>query len=1302
MKRHLLTLITLAAALIGCQMEEFDNGYNPESNLKKVRLTATMPSVDTKAALATRNGHFSWQENDQISVLATDGKFYTLSLASGADTHQAVFEGSISESASMTTVAVYPPMLENGADNTIYDAATGKLTYTLATEYDYVEGNTNVPMIATIAEGSTPETATASFKQIGSVIRFPINALPKKAKIVLTVKNNIIAMPYEVVPSEAGTTELSATSINGVTNTVTVNYASDYAGRTAEINIPVPTGVYGECAIEVFDENGESLVQKDYDLNREIKRATLLIMNAIDAGPMTISEVWPFFVDARVLFSKFAGVDKYAIYIDDIVNPVVVRGEEVDGNMQALIGGDFAHNSTHTIKVAKVVDGIADVKSMSEPVTFTTGNVRQMTYNTGTKFICAGWDDVAIGIENSTVYNEVTQRWSNVPKDDAISGRNIRGYRVQLYAEDKTTLLYDEVPFSGQCDYGGAISNSSWFGKIGGANVLLPTALTFGWLEPGKTYYFRVQTLDEAVSFTDPDSDCFEPGTEGYTISSPRGGCAWSEMVAMKTDPEYTLGASEIFHEGFDDMMLNSDIMNMCSAAVPQILTEATKKSDYENRKSATKYKGFVALPHEERSWSEQGFNTMLHAYEHGLTDDNYSDEATPRTLNEYAGSLEGWSIISGGKNRHLYPNFGAIRLGESGTAKNAVELRSSALEMEGLSAEKATKCIVKVKVSATATTTTSVISKIAINQYRNYETGLSKIDSDIIDFSLDEDGNISPEWSANYYGTAADEGATEYIHTPVWFEVKGTFYLKNGDIIGFERVADATRGMLIIGDISIELDPTDDGSGINRYYGTAPDNTDYDVWDIGGDMPVTFWMGPPALDATDFSTLSSEQIAELKTAYFDPMVDCRYNLIEISNPYPESMKTILKWCEEAGVKLIDKSIGNWSTAKENITAQMDRIAEYADMPAHSGGFVGIDEPGACMFIPHDAMNDAYKTRFSNKARTINLFPSYANATQLRQGNSCVDESHNHNLVSNYAQYIKYFADNVDVNCYMFDHYCLQKATTSGGTKRGKVKSKQYYDLDIIRHYSLEKRVPFLQITHGRPQWDAGYKVNNGEETVVTTTEKPTEHVYDEQRWLVWSQIALGSKGVSYFCYWSPAGFTGGPFSWTSDGVKTRMYDILQDINEELQPIGRILMKCHADGAIMTNPSGNFILYENDGMGLSNYGPVLELTKGNEEDVVAGCFRDASTGEYKVLVIHKAPATNDNEAATASIANLKLDRAMVSKVKLHTVTLGADKASPASTVVSEQIVSDGALTLSIPDGTAVLVEFPETANQSYN
>lgn len=1300
--RNYIILITLClVSFLGCQKDNFVT-ESVNDKLNTVTLTAEMPSDETKAAISSEDGMFSWQENDKISVLGSDDIFYTLMLKSGSGTNIAEFEGKVPQGVTLTDVALHPDIIANGTRNNIYDVVSGKLTYNLPTSYDYVKDCSNVPMVAHFEPGTTD----ISFKQIGGVIRFTINGMPEAAKIVFTAKNKKSTGAFSVADVN-GSEVIASEDTEGSNSSVIVNYASDVIGNKAEINIPVPVGTYNEFSIEIFNSENAIIVKKDYERGaKPINRATLLMMKAIDAGPISIKEVWPFFVDARVVWTKFDGATGYAVYVDDAEEPVMVAGVENDDIVNSLIGGQFAHHSTHKVAVAKVIDGEVIPVTKSEYIEFTTGDVYQMKYNTGTKFVCAGWDDVAIGIENSTQY--LNGQWTPCAQIEGVNTRDMRGYRVQLYAEDKATLLYDEVPFSGQCDYGGTFTSSSWIGKINDANVLLPPSLSFGWLEPGKKYYFRVQTLSEGVTFDSPENGNFEPSTAGYMVSSARGGSAWSEFVEMVTDSEYVLGETDVFHEGFDDMMFNSDIMNMAPGVVPEILTTSTKKSDYENRKSADKYKSFAAKTHAERKWSEQGFNTMLHVYEHGLTDDNYSNSTTPRVLTDYAKSLSGWSIVSTSKDRNVYPNFGTVRIGQSGTNVNGAEFRTPAIYSEKLSDEKSTKCIITAKVSSSATTTTNITSKIAIHQYRPTETGTLLVDAEIIDYSKNSDGSTSSAWTANYYGTEADVDATDYLHRPTWFDVKTSVYLKNGDIIGFERYKDGVnRGLLVLGDIKIEVDPSDDGSGVDRYYGTAPDNTDYDVWGLDGKMPVTFWMGPPVLDYTDFSNLSDSEISNIKTTYFDPIVEGGYNLIEIANPYPKSMQTILEWCTSAGVKLLDKSIKDWSV--EGTPAQMERVAQYAGASSYAGAFVGPDEPGAKSFATYSLVADAYLSRFSTSARTINLFPSYANNHQINCGNVTCDN--NHGLVRDFAEYVKYFAQAVpSVNCMMFDHYCLSKSDKNGKANRGEVKSKQYYDLDLFRSVSLENRIPYLMITHGRPQWDPGYSATIANTDPAWTTDvsatalpaKPNSHVYDEQRWLVWSQIALGSKGVSYFCYWTPTGFRGGPFSFHYDGTKTRMYDILKNINNEIQPIGSILMKCHADGAIMTNPIGNFTLYENSGMGLSSYGPVLGVERGNEEDILVGCFRDASSGEYKVLVTHKSPATNDIQADTPSIAKLVIDESMVTKVKLHTVTLAADKETSASTVVSEHSLEGARLTLNIPDGTAILVEFPETAGKTYN
>ena len=1302
--RKLWSVLLASTLLFSCQEGVVEEAFTPTDYTQKVTLSVAMD--ETRAAIDGTTGAFTWQEGDKISVLTTDNKFFTFTLKGEPGTKEATFEGAITEGAKVAGVAIHPAVVKDGAENTIYNADTGVLTYPLAPEWTYAEGQTNVPMVATVAEGAEK----IAFRQVGGVVRFPVSYVPKGSKVVLTATGIRIAGDFAFNVAGLGTDAIVAEAAEGTTSTVTVNFEADTTNEGAEINLPVATGNYTAFSVDVIDATGTTIKHKDYTVAKEIKRATLLVMNTLDTEVLT---VYPFFTDARVIWSPVEGVSQYAIFIDDATEPTIIdadKAEVLESGRLATLVGTFKHGSNHQVAVAHVVDGKIVASSKTPYVNFTTGRVMQVTNNTGTRFICAGWDDVAIGVENSTSYDPATKTWSVCTKTlDDIQDRNLRGYRVQLYAADKTTVIYDEIPFSSQVDYGASYASSSWLGKVNNKNFLIPTALSFGWLEPGTKYYFRVKTLDEAVKFnlTNTPNNAWD-GKE-YSVSSARGGCGWSEFVEMTTDAAYVMGANDIFHEGFDDMLFNSDIANAAPALVPQVLTSKTSASNYENRKSAAKYDDWLALPAAKRTFSEQAFSKMLHVYEHGLTDDDYTDESTPRTLNAKAGSLEGWQIISPSKDRHLYPNFGAIRLGQSGSSSNGAELRTTPITSDILDENKATKVIVTIKASCSATTVTIIPSNYTVFLIR--EDAYGEIAADQQNIEMRDDAT----WSSYFTGTPATSDATDYAHgVNQWHEAKFTFYMKKGDRLSIKSHTKSSKGMLLLGDIKIEKDPTDDGSGAAgaRFFGTAPDNTNYDVWGLDGRFPTTFWMGPPALDQNALHTLDAATLATYKTTYFDPIVAAGYNLIEFSNPFPESIHILMQWCADAGVRFLDKS-NNSYTADGTVMGQiMERFSSYINTPlgqsTYAGAFVGPDEPGAATFGLYGYLANVYKAYFPTKARTVNLFPSYASECQLNCGNGGCTGSHPH---PTFEAYVRNFVEVVpDVNCMMYDHYCLSKSDKKGAVKWGNVKSKQYYDLDLFRAISLEKRIPFLMITHGRPQWDKGWSATiantdpacNTDVSATALPEMTDAMVYDSQRWLVWSQIAMGSKGASYFCYWTPSGFKGGPFSFHIDGSKTRMYDILSDINREIQPIGSILMKCHADGAIMTNPNGNFSMYQNGGNGLTNYGPVLEVARGNVEDVLVGCFRDASTGEYKVLVTHKAPANDETTTATPSIARLTLDTAMVSTVKLHTVTLSAGHNEQATTVVTEQTIENGKLELTIPDGTAVLVEFPETANKSYN
>ena len=100
MKNIKLSILALAGILFGCQQAELtdpsDMGGQP---MKSVTLSAEMGAEDTKAAIDSQTGEFSWQAGDVISVLATDGKFYDFTLLKGNGDWKAEFKGSIPEAA---------------------------------------------------------------------------------------------------------------------------------------------------------------------------------------------------------------------------------------------------------------------------------------------------------------------------------------------------------------------------------------------------------------------------------------------------------------------------------------------------------------------------------------------------------------------------------------------------------------------------------------------------------------------------------------------------------------------------------------------------------------------------------------------------------------------------------------------------------------------------------------------------------------------------------------------------------------------------------------------------------------------------------------------------------------------------------------------------------------------------------------------------------------------------------------------------------------------------------------------------
>ena len=276
MKKIIYSFLTVFLAA-SCVEEAF---VEQPSKLQTITVSAGM-GAGTRAGVSDA-GTFTWHADDAISVMATDGKYYTMNLTDGAGTNKAEFTGSFPVGVSITTVATYPAIVANGTPSDNYNEGT--LTFTLPSEYTYKDGYANVPMISTFEEAAESLT----FMHIGALVRIPLNGMPANSKIEVAAKNRKIVGDFIMSPDKVGTSEgvIATQAIEG-NDVVTINYTNERAGGTAEINVPLPVGIYDDLTVAVKDNSNTVVFTKTWSLKtKEFKRANLLVISPEQVGPM--------------------------------------------------------------------------------------------------------------------------------------------------------------------------------------------------------------------------------------------------------------------------------------------------------------------------------------------------------------------------------------------------------------------------------------------------------------------------------------------------------------------------------------------------------------------------------------------------------------------------------------------------------------------------------------------------------------------------------------------------------------------------------------------------------------------------------------------------------------------------------------------------------------------------------------------------------------------------------------------------------------------------------------------------------
>ncbi|MHB1354372.1 MAG: hypothetical protein ACYCZF_00175 [Anaerolineae bacterium] len=343
----------------------------------------------------------------------------------------------------------------------------------------------------------------------------------------------------------------------------------------------------------------------------------------------------------------------------------------------------------------------------------------------------------------------------------------------------------------------------------------------------------------------------------------------------------------------------------------------------------------------------------------------------------------------------------------------------------------------------------------------------------------------------------------------------------------------------------------------------------------------ITFWTPPTITQA------SLKQIA-----------DGGFNLVLIYLITPSYGIKLLDWSLELGLKVMITD-PNISPYRLNLEADMQELTDdFKNHPAVWGYYI-TDEPGAKQFADLARLNGILLKADPLHFPYINLFPNYAVASQLE--------------TNSYASYIRTFIETVKPAILSYDHYALLEV----GDRPG-----YFANLEIVRSEALRAGIPYMQIILATP---------------FPGVRDPSAA---DLRYQVYTTLAYGAKGISYFTYAVPdASFGEGLLD--SEGVPTAKWYTARDINWEVRRLGSWLLGLRST-AVYYAPATP----ELECQTLTGDGVVLKASGGRLQ---IGEFIDAENHRW-IMVVN----LDRTRAVTASL----LLRAPVSQVEEVDKTTG--------------------------------------------
>lgn len=281
MVKRLLIFFTLIAAAACSKVAESGVDKSDSLQMRTVTLTADIEKSgeETVAGKATVSdaGALTWHFGDKIAVLDDSGTFREFTLASGAGTGSATFEGSLPANRHATTLAVFP-----WREGHSWSASSG-LSLSMPAEYSVAEsGSALMPMIANFES----EGDNLHFRHAGGLVKLTLQDIPSGASSVrLSSYHNRLSGSFSIadIQSQDAAAESDATVEQD--STVTINFSR--SSSEMSFYIPLPSVSLNGFTIDLYNSSGVLLGRKRAPATQVVSRGSYLQMPPVALTPVT-------------------------------------------------------------------------------------------------------------------------------------------------------------------------------------------------------------------------------------------------------------------------------------------------------------------------------------------------------------------------------------------------------------------------------------------------------------------------------------------------------------------------------------------------------------------------------------------------------------------------------------------------------------------------------------------------------------------------------------------------------------------------------------------------------------------------------------------------------------------------------------------------------------------------------------------------------------------------------------------------------------------------------------------------------